>query len=119
MAGRRRRSRLDPPYHATDKPRGSLSTRGSSGPHLPRDRFHARFFGELRGLVRLFPGELALAAAEVAAGSGLLVDRPPQVEILDDAAGGQREGLADELADPLILDAAGAEGIDVDADRLA
>ena len=43
------------------------------------------------GLVGLLPGELGLRAAEVAAAGRLAVDRPAQVEVLDDARRGQRE----------------------------
>ena len=68
--------------------------------------------------VGAFPGELGLAAAEVAAGGRLAIDRPPQVEVLDDAAGREREQLADQLADPLVVDAAGPLRIDVHAHRL-
>src|SRR5438270_13742146 len=43
------------------------------------------------GLVRPFPRELGLGASEVAERRGLLVDRPPQVELLHDAARSQLE----------------------------
>ena len=46
--------------------------------------------------VRLLPGELREPAAEVAERRGGLVDRPAQVQRLDDALGRQREVLADE-----------------------
>ena len=42
--------------------------------------------GQFRGAVGFFPGELGLAAAEVAAGRRLAEDRPTQIEILDDPA---------------------------------
>ena len=70
------------------------------------------------GLVGAFPGELGLGSAEVAAAGGLAVDRPAQVEVLDDPRGVQRERLADQAGDLGVGDLAGAEGVDVDADRL-
>ena len=54
----------------------------------------------------------------MAAAGGLAVDRPAQVEVLDDARRGQREVLADQLGDLRVGDLAGAVGVDVDADRL-
>src|SRR5258706_15820445 len=59
----------------------------------------ARLGLEGRGLVGALPGELGLGPAEVSEGRRLLVDGPPQVELLHDAAGGQLEGLAHELGD--------------------
>src|SRR3712207_2353796 len=50
-------------------------------------------------LVRLLPAELRLVAAEVAVGGGLLVDRPQQVEHLDDPLGPQVEMLPHQLLD--------------------
>ena len=70
------------------------------------------------GLVGLFPGELRLVAAEVAAGGRLAIDRPAQVEVLDDARRREREDFADQLAEPRVVDLAGAFGVDVDAHRL-
>ena len=70
------------------------------------------------GLVGPLPGELGLGAAEVAAAGGLAVDRPAQVEVLDDPRGGQREVPADQLGDLVVGDLAGALGVDVDAHGL-
>src|SRR5206468_4479498 len=44
-------------------------------------------------LVGALPGELGLGPAEVAVGGGLLVDRAAQVQVLDDALGGEGEDL--------------------------
>src|SRR5690606_31193296 len=57
-------------------------------------------------------------AAEVAVGGGLLVDRPQQVQHLDDALGPQVEVGLDQLGDPLVRDDAGALGVDRDVHRL-
>ena len=82
-----------------------------------------------RGAKRLdavgaLPGEVVVGAAEVPVGGGLLEDRSPQVEVADDRARAQVEGIAD---DPDQLGAGklpGAEGLDHqrhrvgDADRV-
>ena len=57
------------------------------------------------GFFRVFPGEFGLVAAEVAAGGRLAINRPAQVEILNDAARRQREELAHQFAHPLVVDA--------------
>src|SRR5438105_2750184 len=49
--------------------------------------------------------------------SGLPVDRPPQVEPLDDRARTKIEVLIDERADLLVGDLPGAERLDVERDR--
>src|SRR5512134_2188288 len=72
-------------------------------------------FAEPGGHVGLFPTELGLAPAEVAAGSRLAIDGAAEVEVLDDAAGAERESLANQLANLLVFNLAGAESIDVDA----
>src|SRR6185437_8403205 len=43
-------------------------------------RLSLRFGGELRRFVRPLPGDLGLRAPEVAVGSGLLIDRPDEVQ---------------------------------------
>ena len=58
------------------------------------------------GLVGLLPGEGVQFAAEVAVAGRLAVDRPAQVERLDDAARRQLEVLADQLGDLLVGQAA-------------
>ena len=54
----------------------------------------------------------------MAEGRRLLVDRPAQVERLDDAARRQLEVRAHQLADLLVGDRAGAGGLDQDRHRL-
>ena len=54
-------------------------------------------FAQSVSLVRLFPCEVRIAAAEVPVGSGLLEDGAAQVQRLDDGLGRQREVLADQL----------------------
>jgi len=72
---------------------------------------------QLIGEVGLFPAEFA--ATEVTTGSRLAIDRATEVEVLDDAAWGQREDLANEVANLAVGNLAGAEGINVNADRFA
>src|SRR5437762_2643376 len=62
-------------------------------------------------LVGALPGELLLAAPEVAVGGRLLVDGAPEVQVLDDALGGEGEDLAHGLHQPGLLDLARAEGV--------
>src|SRR5690349_1709311 len=61
-----------------------------------------------RGLVRLLPREFLLGAAEVAERGGLLVNRPAQVERVDDAPGRPVEVRAHQLADLVLRHTAGA-----------
>src|SRR5688500_1656321 len=56
-------------------------------------RISLRGLLESQGFVGRFPGELRLFAPEVAVRRGLLVDRPQQVEHLDNALGTQVEVL--------------------------
>lgn len=73
-------------------------------------------FSQSISLIRPFPAKLDVVAAEVAIGSGLLVDGFAQVKIPDDGTRAQVKGLGDQLADLLIRDLAGAEGLHVDAE---
>src|SRR5205814_9533451 len=50
-----------------------------------------------RRLVGSFPGELRLRAAEVTECGGLLVDRPPYIEIFHAPARRQLEGLPNDI----------------------
>src|SRR3954453_9913693 len=59
----------------------------------------ARFGGQGGGLGRLLPGELLLAAAEVAVGRRAAVDRTQQVELADERARTAIEVLTDEPLD--------------------
>src|SRR6185312_5985219 len=78
----------------------------------------ARLRGQGRRLVRLLPGELLLAAAEVTVRRRLLVDRAEQVELADERARTAIEVLADEALDRALRDRPRAEGLHVDRDRL-
>src|SRR5437867_488992 len=63
---------------------------------------HARVVAQVLDAVRPLPGELGLWAPEVAVGGGLLVDRPAQVEILDDPGRCEVEVAPDHrLEDPV------------------
>ncbi len=77
-----------------------------------------RGLGQSLGEIGLFPGELRLAATEVAAGGRFAVDRPSQVEVLDDSRRGEREVLLSPIrrsrASSIL---AGSLGVDVDAHR--
>src|SRR5436305_5397612 len=73
---------------------------------------------QLRRPVGVLPTEIRVVASEMAVGGGLAVDRPAQVEVLDDAARRQRELLADQALDLPVRDGAGAERVDVHRDRL-
>ena len=54
----------------------------------------------------------------MAVGSSLAIDRAAQVQVTDDGAGAQVEVFLDELADLLIGDLAGVEGLDVNRQRV-
>src|ERR1700694_4127981 len=71
--------------------------------------FLRRLFQRER-LVGGFPGELGLFAPEVAVRGGLLVDRPQQVEHLDDALRTQVEMLQHQRRERVIGHFAGALG---------
>src|SRR5271157_1931761 len=69
------------------------------------------------GLVGSLPGEFRLRPAEVATAGGLAINRPAQVKVLDDSRRGERETAADDLREGRVGKLAGAEAIDMDADR--
>src|SRR6185437_903439 len=62
--------------------------------------------------------ELGLVAAEVAVGCSLLVDRPAEVEALDNALGRKREVGADQLGELGFAQLTGAESVNQNTDRL-
>ena len=49
------------------------------------------------GLVSFFPGEFVALPAEMTVGRGFFVDRPQQVEVLDDRLGPQVKVFLDQL----------------------
>src|SRR5689334_9221758 len=76
------------------------------------------------GFIGSFPGKAFLVAAEVSVSRGCFVNRPAQVEFLNDAARSQFKIITHELRDGRFADASGAGGIDEhrdgirDADRV-
>src|SRR5918993_1435707 len=82
---------------------------GHAGPALPSCRGAERV-----GLVGALPGELRLGAPEVSERGGLLVDRPAQVERLDDPARREVEVRAHDVTDLLVRDLTAVVGIDED-----
>src|SRR5512144_2722132 len=66
------------------------------------------------GLVRSLPWEARLLAAEVPVVRSGAVDRPPQLEGLDDAPRRQVEVLADEAHELVLVVGARAERVDAD-----
>src|SRR5688572_17414327 len=73
---------------------------------------------QLLGPVGTLPGEAFLRAAEVAIGRRGTVDRPAQVEVLDDAARREREVSADQPLHLAVADLAGAEAVDTNGHRV-
>src|SRR4029079_12494578 len=60
------------------------------------------------GVVGALPREVAVAPAEVTVRRGVAVDRPSQVETLDDRGGAEDEHVAHEAGPPLGIDMRGA-----------
>ena len=56
-----------------------------------------RFFAQRFRLIGRFPGEMSFGAAEMAERRGRAVDRPAQLQMIDDALRREREVRADEL----------------------
>src|SRR5262245_44903024 len=98
---------------------GRLLPPWSSWALLPGGRcFQTGGFSQGWGFVGVFPAKIGVVATEMAAGGRFSIDGPPQVEILNDAAGRKREERADDFAQPLVIDFAGPLSIDMNADRL-
>src|SRR6267378_6770772 len=72
---------------------------------------------QLGHLVQPFPAEFGLVATEMAVRGRPAVDRPHQIEHLNDPLGPEVEMFADQLGDPLIGNRAGALGIHGHVDR--
>src|SRR5688572_4539701 len=70
------------------------------------------------GLVGAFPGELGFRTPEVSERGRLAVDRPTEIERLDDAARRELEVLANELGELFVGHLAGAVRVDEDRDRI-
>src|SRR5205814_10702037 len=71
---------------------------------------------ECLGLVGAFPGERRQLAAEVTVAGRFAVDRPAQIQRLDDAARRQLEVLAKELGNLLVVQAIARCSVRVDPD---
>src|SRR5574340_21439 len=68
-------------------------------------------------LVRLLPGKIRVCLAEVAVCSGLLIDRPPEPQMIDDPFWSQVKITPDKFYDPVFLDPSCAKGINEDRNR--
>src|ERR1051326_5692858 len=77
----------------------------------------SRVFAEVLHLVRPLPREFGFGTAEVTEGRGLLVDRPAQVQVLDDPRRREVEVLPHELLDLRVRHLARAERLDHDRHR--
>src|SRR5438045_4551305 len=89
---------------------------------LPRSD-HSRLFqpgiARQRGrLVRCFPCEVRIVAAKVPVGCRLAINRATQLERLDDPLGRELEMRPDKIRNNCRVNFAGAERIDMYADRL-
>src|SRR5262245_33790865 len=79
---------------------------------LVRIRPQARCFPQLGCFGRRFPREIGVVAAEVSPRRRLPINRPAQVQFLDDSLGRERKHIADEAGDPLVGNQPRAERID-------
>src|SRR2546429_3055982 len=79
---------------------------------------HPCVVAQVLDAVRSLPRELGLRASEVTIGRGLLVDRPAQVEILDDPRRREVEVTPDQRLEDPVRNLPGAERVDHDRDRL-
>src|SRR2546423_1918376 len=91
-------------------------TQNTRTPNLSHDttlghRRQAHLPAECGRLVGLLPGELRQLPTEVAVAGRLAVDRPAQVQRLDDAARRQLEVLADQADELLVGQAVGGGAV--------
>src|ERR1035438_7371175 len=86
-------------------------------PLLHRRLRHRCLLLERTGLIRSFPTERILAAAEVSERGGLAIDGAAQLQVVDDAARRQLEILAHQFRKTRVGNHAGAEGVHVDRNR--
>src|SRR5439155_2455792 len=99
--------------YVNGRSRASLGTftQTSTGPErMPATEGSVEGGAEGVGAVGLFPGEAL--APEVAVRGGLLVDRPAQVEVLDDRGRPEVEHLAHHVFEPLRVDLCRSERLD-------
>ena len=95
--------------HARPSPAGPMRSEGRSARSS-----QAGLAAQQLGLVGALPGEVVVAAPEVAVGGRLAVDGPPQVEVADDGRRAQVEVRPDELLDDVQLDLLRALAVDHD-----
>src|SRR5215813_4744571 len=69
-------------------------------------------------LVRAFPGEILVRAAEVTIGRGSLIDRPQQVQVLDDFPRLEPKGVADRFGNLLFGGGGRPEGVHQNRHRI-
>src|SRR5687768_11458193 len=90
----------------------------ATGPAKAGHYLEARRLAKRVGAVCPLPREALFGAPEVSEGGGLSVNRPPQIEIVDDAFRRQLEVFAHEVGHLRVGDFPGAEGFDHDRDRI-
>src|SRR5438874_9489085 len=96
-----------------DESRRLLESRsGNNHGRLPNRLFEGLHF------VGLFPGNFGIAFAEVAIIGGLRINRPKQVELLDDGCGFETKDLANSPFDLLITHFTRPESIHADRNRI-
>ena len=89
----------------------------SAGEGLAEGRLQAQRALDVGEAVEVLPGELLVAAAEVAVGGGAAVDRLAQVEVADDGGRPQVEDLVDHASICRGIDGLGAERLHHDRHR--
>ena len=103
----RQTSRTDPQYKSKQKRsparygRGTFWSAGKGSAGAQEGIHH----------VGTLPGQVQVAAAEVAVGGSLLVDGAAEIQVGDDLAGPQVKDPGDDLAELLVADLAGTLGI--------
>src|SRR5512135_904760 len=78
----------------------------------------SRFSPQRLRLVRSLPGEVGIILAKMTVCCGLLINRPPEIQLFDDPFRREIEVLPDQRHDLLVVDLPGPEGVDKDRDRL-
>src|SRR5438094_7557804 len=86
--------------------------------NLSLDSLQAGFFFEESSLVCALPCESRLVPPEVAVRGGCLVNRPQQLQMIDDAAWCHREVPADQLVDNIDIHILRVLGVDENGHRL-
>src|SRR5438067_13870059 len=78
----------------------------------------SRLLTQCRGFVGGLPGKVFLLAAKVSVGSGLAIDRTPQIEALDNALWRKVEVGANQFFQPVLVELTGTESLNQHADGL-